>query len=240
MKKLLLLTILMYVVNINAQDTITTKVIIFDEEDMGKYDSSKRLGGKNAIKFNPLLLFNGEIPLYYERAINSYFSAEIAVGMTFRDYLGDIGRYFNDDSERENQKINSHFSYKLALRYYPGGVVLDGLYFSVEYANRNYSQNIDMESTGTDPVTGNFQRFTNNFLEEQFHKEFKLICGGQDHDYSDNFFFEYYVGVGIDKRTVTSVEPDLDDPSGLNNYKLETVEETIPRIYLGIKLGFEF
>ncbi len=42
MKKILLLTILIYVSNIYAQDTIITKLIIFDEEDMGKYDSSKK------------------------------------------------------------------------------------------------------------------------------------------------------------------------------------------------------
>ena len=226
--------------NLFSQDTIITKLIIFDEEDMSKYDSSNENYGKNAIKFNPLLLINGEIPLYYERAINSSFSAEIALGMTYRDYLGDLWRSLDDDGALENTKINSHFSYKLALRYYTGGVALDGFYFSLEYANRKYSQDVIIESYDYNMVTGTNVTTINNFTEQQFHNEFKMICGSQEHSYWDNFFIDYYIGVGVDKKTSSSIESKRDDLTGINTYTLEKLEESKPRFYLGMKLGFEF
>jgi hypothetical protein len=223
-----------------SQDTITTKVIIFDEDDMSKYDSSNPNYGENAIKFNPLLLINGEIPLYYERAINSSFSAEIALGMTYRDYFGDLLRSLDDENYRENTKTNSHFSYKLAIRYYTGGVALDGFYFSLEYANRKYSQDVKIESSEYNIITNSNITSTNNFTEKQFHNEFKIICGSQEHSYWDNFFVDYYIGVGVDKRTLSSIESKRNDQTGVNLYTLEKLEESKPRFYLGMKLGFEF
>lgn len=224
--------------NIFCQDTITTKVIIFDEEDITKYDSSNKNYGKNALKFNPLLLINGEIPLFYERAINSSFSFEVALGMTYRDYLGDLWESLDDDDlTRENTKINSHFSFKLAARHYTGGIALDGFYFSLEYANRKYSQDIIIESYDYNSVTGTNLTETYNFTEQQFHKEFKIICGSQDYNYWDNFFVDYYVGVGIDKRTFANTETSRDN---ISEIKLIKSEDLKPRFYLGIKLGFEF
>ncbi len=187
-----------------------------------------------------MLLLNGEIPLYYERALNTSFSAEIALGMTFKDYIGDLWRSLDEDLEKDNQKINSHFSYKLALRYYTGGVALDGFYFALEYANRKHTQDLSIDSYGYNYLTGTTHTRTYNFVEEQFHNEFKMIFGAQEHDYWDNFFLDYYIGVGIDKRKISSIEYHQENTTGINTYRLEKIEDTKPRFYLGIKLGFEF
>jgi hypothetical protein len=239
MRKILLLPILIFVTNIYAQDTITNKVVISDEYSRVENNTSKK-NVKNSIKFNPLLLFNGDIPLFYERMIISSLSAEIALGMTSRDYLGNFGRLFDDEIVRENSKENTHFSYKLALKYYTGDVALEGFYISLEYANRKHSQKVVINSSSYNQITGNYEPSSGNFVEQQRHKEFKVICGAQENDYSGKIFFDYYIGVGIDKRNISSIEPNRDNATGLEIYSLEKIEEFKPRFYLGVKLGFQF
>jgi hypothetical protein len=235
MRYLFLIVLLNLTQCIFSQNTITTKVIVFDEEDIDQYDSSPKFLAKNAIKFNPLLLFNGEIPIYYERAITNNLSGELGLGITFKDYIGDLWRSIDEDTEWSNSKSKSHFSYKLGLRYYTGGEALDGFYFALEHANRKFSQDILIESNNYNPTSGEYENINYNLEEKQFHKEYKIICGNQEHDYFDHFFLDYYLGVGINKRTSTKIESNDN-----GTYSTKEVEETLPRFYLGVKLGFEF
>ena len=64
----------------------TTKVLLYKDRLAAQWDTVNCV--KNVLKINPLLFLRGEIPLYYERALSHRLSAEIAVGVTFRNYLG--------------------------------------------------------------------------------------------------------------------------------------------------------
>lgn len=221
-----------------GQDTITTKVIVFDEEDMSKYNSDDREYGKNAIKINPLLYFNGEIPIYYERAISKSFSVEAAIGITYKDYIGSLfDDNDNDFGDSDNDQIHPQPSFKLGLRYYTGGYALEDFYFALEFAHRKYAVTKEVEYFENNSIV------TTELKEENSINEFKLIIGSQAHSYWDNFFVDYYAGVGIKNEEI--IEISIDDIATGNNNNiiipiLDKRTKSSPALYLGLKIGFEF
>lgn len=247
MRNLLVVLSVLCSLNILSQDTITTKLIIFDQENIDEVTKGKNANTsleKNALKINPLLILRGEIPIYYERALNNYLSIEAAIGMTFKDYsanflddIGDDGSFFGENSQEE---VKSNISYKLGLRYYTGGVVLDGFYFSVEYAKRDYTRDLSFRNTSYNSTTSSTFTTSYNFTEETNHSEIKLIVGSQEHYYWDNIFLDYYIGGGIDNFTEKKIKLDQDLNNGSTSYRLETKDSMKPRFYLGIKIGFVF
>ncbi|HRN40940.1 MAG TPA: hypothetical protein PK649_02570 [Vicingus sp.] len=232
---------------LKAQDTVKTSLIIFDQDDISAVtnkDGEDKSYPKNALKFNPLLLVRGEIPIYYERAINDYFSIEVAIGMTYKDYVSGIFDKNNFSGESVKEEISSNISYKLGLRFYTGGVVMDGFYFALEYAKRDYSKSINFSSYNyiTDPLTYNTTttKVDYKFNEYYYHNEYKIIVGSQEHYYWDNFFIDYYVGAGIDKYTKSEVTNEINQISNSPEYKNNIESSTAPRFYLGLKFGFVF
>ena len=84
-----LLTALMLLVGgtTSAQDRgKPNKVVLYKDRLAAQWDTVNCV--KNVFKLNPLLFLRGEAPLYYERALSPKISAEVAVGVTFRNYLG--------------------------------------------------------------------------------------------------------------------------------------------------------
>lgn len=246
MKNILLIFLIVITLKGYNQDTVKTTLIIFDQDNINtvtnKNNDSKNQ--KNALKINPLLYVRGEIPIYYERALNDYLSVEAAIGMTFKDYS--TGLFDDGDSfdEKPEEKINSHVSFKLGLRYYSGGVVMDGFYFALEFAKRDYSKELTFVHVDNiyDPQTYTYTNLTQTYhlTEYDNHKEFKLIVGSQEHYYWDNFFVDYYLGVGIDSYEKARVERDLDNNTNISTYKVIPTSSTKPRFYLGLKFGFMF
>ncbi len=251
MKFPLILFILIFSVNIlKGQDTVKTTLIIFDQDNINevthKNDKDLKIY-KNAFKFNPLLILNGEAPVYYERALNNNFSIEGAIGITFKNYIGNVSNFLfeenNDDEiyDTKKEKIKSNISFKLGVRYYTGGVVLDGFYFALEYANRKYSAEQTITYENYDPITFFSTTQTNVFNTETLYNEFKLIAGSQSHSYWDNFFIDYYFGVGINKQSIKKISR-IEGINNSSNYTYELISEKklSPSLYAGLKIGFEF
>src|SRR3990172_5779197 len=71
--------------NTKTDTVITTKISVFNYFDTPETDKIR-----NAFKINPLLLANGDLPFYWEHKINEKLSIELALGITFRDYIYDI------------------------------------------------------------------------------------------------------------------------------------------------------
>lgn len=231
------------------QDTVKTTLIIFDQDDLtavtkkeGNKDVSFR---KNALKINPLLYLRGEMPIYYERALTEYISVEAAIGLTFKDYSAGLFDGFNDenylyDKSKASEKVLSNPSFKLGLRYYAGGLVMDGFYFAVEYAKRDYTTEVIITDEITTGINFTTSPVVYNFKEEANHNEIKLIVGSQEHYYWDNVFIDYYVGVGIDKYSEKKIEGNYNSSNSQTDYILKPKEEIAPRVYLGLKIGFVF
>ena len=236
---------------IYCQDTIQTTTIIFDQENVDEIINKGKasVNYKNAIKINPLLLFNGELPIYYERALTNSLSLELAIGLTFSDYLNNtFTEAFSDsDSERltvggevKADKNTSNISFKSAFRYYFDGVSLDGsFYVSLGYFHRTHSRELDIIVNKADEFGSLLSSENNKFEEFQKHNELNLIFGNQEVNWGgSHFFFDYYGGIGIDFYSYEEVR--IRESNFYPTYTLESKTKTRPKIYLGFKMGFLF
>lgn len=255
MKKIKTLLLFMLLIgHVAAQDTIKTSVIVFDHDDVDKIissDGTKSLRKKNALKINPLLILNGEIPIYYERAISDRFSVEFAIGLTFVDFMGNNMNAFFSDGDSEGrvsagedvtEKIHNNLSFKSGLRYYLDDVILEDYYFAVEFAHRAFSRELIIDEDQYGPTGYNLgYSVKKEFDEIQIHNEMKLIFGNQTHSYSGNFFMDYYIGVGLDMFIKEEAREDYSASNGfVRSYVLKKEEGIKPRFYFGFKMGFLF
>lgn len=243
------------VIKSNAQDTIITNVIVFDKADLdesmdsNKTKSDKISQFKNAIKINPLLFLRGELAVYYERVIHKSFSLEGAIGVTFKDYMGGIFEEMSADDfvfigADVTEKMKANISYKFGVRFFPSGYALDGVYFSLEFAKRNFDINLAIKNNipQFDPIT--FTQITDNtiykFNEKRYHTEIKFIYGENEFYFWDNMFLDYYVGAGIDFYSEKKVKATSDIVTNKQTYSIESSNNIVPKFYLGVKYGFVF
>ena len=234
----LFLSILLLVTNValSQNDTITTKIITFEDGDFGE-EANKEKDIRNIIKVDPLLFLFGDIPLFYERTLNSKFSVEVGVGFTTRDYWkGTLGSYAYSSFEEERVKHIPHPSFKLAGRFYPAGYAPEEFYLALEYSYRAHEEEISKKEgiTRISKETINSERIFN---------EFKLILGSQGAwGYSNHFALDYYIGGGIRQRDITDVKEEVS--SGLNDivheYEIDRKKDWVPAFYLGVKIGYAF
>lgn len=94
---------------------------------------------KNIIKINILSAINGDLPLYYERALSKSFSIEIGAGLLLPYYILELPQIFSTEAEI----INPDFGYSLWIhpKYYLQQNAPELNYFGVQIRKRNYNQN---------------------------------------------------------------------------------------------------
>lgn len=230
-----------------AQDSIKSPTITFNIDNSkleGKKEHSNQK--RNALKINPILLIRGEIPIYYEKAITKSISGEIAIGVTNTDYLQNLIEHMSEDINvvdptfMAEEKSKPNISYKLGLRFYKKGMVMDGFYFSLEFAQRKYTNEITMgEQPTLNYITNTYS--TTKFTEETNHIEYKVIIGSQNFYFWEDFFVDYYIGAGIDQYNDTRLGLVKDkSPLSAEYYELKATNKLTPGFYLGIKIGFAF
>lgn len=230
-----------------AQDSITSPTITFNIDNSKPENKKENSNQKrNAFKINPILLIRGEMPLYYERAIYKNISGEIAIGVTNTDYLQNLFEYMSEDINDFDptfmavEKSKPNISYKLGLRFYKKGMVMDGFYFALEFAQRKYTNEVTMSEQPTlNYITNTYS--TTKFTEETKHSEYKVIIGSQNFYFWEDFFVDYYIGMGIDQYHDTRLGLVKDkSPLSAEYYELKATNKLSPGFYLGIKLGFAF
>ena len=179
------------------------------------------------IKVNPLLIFSGDIPIYYERRLGKFFSVEFGIGITQFDYMYEIG-LLNDyisDIER-TPKIG--YSIRSSGKFYPSKYTraLDEMYFGMTLKYKRY--NTELVQCGSSNIP-DFSEYR-NLLDV-------LLSGGYVFYISDMVLFDVYAGVGIRSRTVFRGECENNGPVGIVvNPSLQ--KRVLPNLSLGVKFGF--
>jgi hypothetical protein len=223
---------------LKVDSTNTTKMNVFDSHQY--FDENPAGSFKNVIKINPLLIMFGEIPIYYERKITKKLSAEIALGVTLRNYFLDFNLEddYSGDVYKENQKTNTSFSYRAALRLYPSSSeeAVIGYYFSPEFLYRKYVISYPYLDMNQNPTDIYYDGYT-------VQSDFKLVFGYQDY-IDNNIIFDYYIGVGMRQqaRKHLSTEEFYDSNSGSYQYysEIKSASKSVPTISMGLKVGFGF
>ena len=210
----------------------TTKVVLYKDRIAAQWDTVKCV--KNVFKLNPLLFLKGEMPLYYERALAHNLSAELALGVTFRNYLG--GAFSNDqpDDFSAGTHIIAKPSYHVGFRYYfTDDVEPQGIYMQGEFAYLDFSKDISTkDSTG---------RYTDETLRDQrLYNDVRLYFGYQRLSSTNNWLFDAYCGIGLRNRSLTEVEERLDLVERNWSYTVTETHDNVPAAFLGVKIGYGF
>lgn len=212
-----------------AQDKPRTKVLLYKDRIAAQWDTVDCV--KNVLKANPLLFFRGEIPLYYERALSSRLSIELAVGLTYRNYIGlaftgdDVDDFSRGTELIAKPSFHGGFRYYLADHLEP-----EGSYLQVEFAYLNFTKNITTkDSTG---------QFTDVKLrDERIFNDVRLYAGYQKLSGTSNWLFDFYGGVGLRTRSLTTVEETFNPTESRWNYAVKDDKDVVPAFFLGVKVG---
>lgn len=213
-------------------DKPKTKVVLYKDRIAAQWDTVDCV--KNAVKINPLLFLRGEVPVYYERALTSRLSAELGLGITYRNYvnLTFAGDHADADDFGAGTKIISSPSAHLGFRYYlVDDLEPQGNYLQVEFAYLRYAKEISEKADST----GQFNGIKN--LDERIFNDVRLYYGYQKLSGTSNWLFDFYGGVALRSRHMVIVNEDLNTVTKDWSYNIEEIDDLVPAFFLGVKVG---
>lgn len=209
------------------------KVLLYKERMAAMFDTVDAV--KNALKLNPLLFLRGEIPLYYERALSPRLSAQVGIGMTWRNYIN-----FNLDADEvddfgQGTDIVPKLSYHVGARYYfSDDLEPQGTYLEIEFAHLDFWKNIakkdSVDRTLTDETVADRRAFN----------DLRLLFGHQSLSSTSNWLFDVYGGFGIRDRRMIIVQENFDAAARQYTYSTKNVDDIVPVVFLGFRVGLGF
>ncbi len=212
-------------------DKPKTKVVLQRDRIAAQWDTVNCV--KNVLKANPLLFFRGEVPLYYERALSSRLSAEVGLGITYRNYINltFAGDHPDADDFGAGTKIKSYPSIRVGFRYYlTPDLEPQGSYLHLEFAYLHYGKEITEKDS-----LGQLSERTN--LDERIYNDFRLYYGHQVLSGSSNWLYDFYAGVGLRSRAMTIVQETFNPTTDQWTYEVDQVNDVVPAFFLGVKVG---
>ena len=208
------------------------RVVLYKDRLAAQFDTVDCV--KNIFKINPLLLLRGELPLYYERALTPRLSLELAAGITTRNYLSFSFSGDDVDDFGEATKIRTRPAFHLGARYYTtDDLEPQGWYWQIDLTYLEYAKDIrTKDSTG---------QFTDIRLpDRRIYNDLRLQTGYQMLSGTSNWLFDLYGGFGLRDRSISKVVEDHNLETGVRTYGIEEVDDIIPVVFLGIKIGMGF
>jgi len=216
--------------------------IVITEHNASDYFTKKDRGDapKTAIKLNPLLALNGDLPVFVERVLTEKLSVELGAGVTIKNYLGDLFDTIEDESSSSFSDVKTEpelgYSVSAGLRFYPSSHTwaLEGVYFAPEFRHRLYKTNV--------LTIGDEQLDSPELLKTNI-TNFRAIIGNVYY-LEDRVFLDYYAGAGLTNRNTGRVHTEreynvitwgYDYTSSFYNEK-----KVRPSLALGLKIGFSF
>lgn len=240
-----------------AQDTVYFK----KNTQTTSKKNNKGSTEKNIVKLSPLSFLWGQVPVSYEREINSFFSVEVGVGITTQNFLRGWAKGIREDNDfndgdiiwnapgNENtENILDPYQYKKRKaqigyfitaqpRIYIESEGMDGSYigFSVSYLHfgNKHEKLIPNSSLSND------MKFSNESVKEhEKFTDFMVNFGSQS--LFDRISLDYSVGLGL--RNINSkyyaVGMDFVNDNYIDGYI--TNKKTQFAFNLSIKVGYHF
>ncbi len=104
---------------------------LFDESEKGYFSSN------NLIKINFVPLFQGEVPITYERCFGEYFSLEAGIGIQLPYIIPDYTMYKEDYTDFRDPDPTLHFWLSPKI-YFLGGAP-ESMFVGLQVRKKNYS-----------------------------------------------------------------------------------------------------
>jgi hypothetical protein len=212
-----------------AQSGSRTGVVLYKDRVAAAFDTVKCV--KNVIKLNALSFLRGEFPVYYERAITHDVSVELAAGVTFRNYIGtpasgdDVDDYSAGTEVKFGPSVHAGFRY-----YFLADVEPQGGYLHLDFAHLEYIKDIRAKDANGDLTDTRYR-------DERVYNDIRLLGGYQMLSATSNWLFDLYGGIGLRNRRMETVTELYDTTTGVWSYEFETIDDAVPALFLGVKVG---
>ncbi len=208
------------------------KVVLYKDRLAAQFDTVDCV--KNVVKINPLLFFRGEIPIYFERAINPRVSIEAGIGVTLRNYLALSFTGDDADDFGAGTEIIPRPSFNVGLRYYlVDDLEPNGSYLQVTFAHLNYTKDIR-----TKGPTGEFTDVV--LRDDRTYNDVRFLLGYQMLSSNSNWMFDIYGGPAFRDRFNVKVQERLDFTTDRFTYTIEESKDQTVAFFLGVKVGLGF
>ncbi|MBW8050799.1 MAG: hypothetical protein FVQ77_10785 [Cytophagales bacterium] len=209
------------------EDTDQDKTVTVTYSKVGYTQAERDRNIQNLIKVNPLMILNGDIPIYIERRVSDHFAIEAGIGITQYDY---IYYAFTVDTNFTQTKRTASIglSFRASARFYPSTYTkaLEDFYIGPEVRFRNYVTEVSCGSSSIFPNS-----------ESRTQIDFK-ITGGYIFYLADRVIIDTYGGIGLRSKNINRW--DCKDPQGIAGPTNEIKKNVAPVIALGVKIGFGF
>ena len=169
------------------------------------------------------------------------FSIELAVGVTYQNYIGnivDIGRA-NSNSNSDDEKLYKlGRTFSISPKVYLQDDGFEGSYLALCYRHRYYADDaITYQGNPLPSAMGEYKKI-NSFT---FNYGYLFYLG-------KNIILDYYVGIGINTISDSYVVSEYNqnyyngwpNTSPQYTYKNETKSRTLPTGMMGLKFSYEF
>lgn len=239
----------------NRKDS--TVVVIFNEN---KTDSekkkSRKTGEDNVIKLAPFGFISGTFPVYFERRINDFFSVQVGVGLTSKNYLrsaiqkeGNISKItypWGDNSSKTDaaerlfsfdyRKPSIGYMFSIQPRLYFESEAPDGSFLGVSYDYYNYKYSIPglVANVNADPShKGASKSEYENISDLMVHWGYQSVY--------DKLTLEYTTGIGLRTAKGSKYVANYDYGSNkITDEGFATYSQTGFNFSIGLKVGYHF
>jgi len=239
-KNILIVLLVSFFNGILAQDTQQS---IFHNPPKTNISKKQTSESNYAIYFNPSFALRGGATFGFQYHIYNGFSIWVEYGNTLEDILGKISfdnslsnkqDYFSEVTKNTLGTI-TEFGIK---RYFNG--FMDGVYFGI--ANTNIRSSVE-RTINEYYFSNQGLSFTGNsaFNLDYKSNEYKVLFGYTSDNY-ENFFVDYYLGIGV--RKIQNPELLYDTIYSQNSYKTYVYKKANNNIkawlFPSLKIGYKF
>jgi hypothetical protein len=221
-----------------SQEEKSTKITVFKPQDNSPISASDATQQKdvNCIKWNYSLLARGVFLMNYEFPIQKKISAEVGLGLTYRDYLFEFSHsnYFDIGNTATTGKFG--LAVEGGVRLYPKDFDnFEGFFVSPVISYRSYSTPITLSPNSSTTQTLSYFTPGYHFVDFQFK-----IGYSYESLWDDDLLGEVYAGVAIRNATVSYYATNI-NPNTLSTQYVATKEKLqLPQFLLGFKFGIPF
>lgn len=220
----------------------------------------------NIIRYNFLEMGRGIFSVGYERRLSNYFSVDVQLGISTRDYGGDLQNSIFDDNTSSSSsgdddlfpfggsgnsyKSYGAFCFMVGVRIYPFAKGnLEGFYVEPHYYSKKWDYDKTITNESYDSGYGDETSEKLTYIFKPTEQDAGIKCGWQFQGGDGRFCFNPYVGLAFRSRDKYTIENETgvlakdrqDDYFNPTNRYRKTVEKKSgPGIVLGLNFGIAF
>jgi hypothetical protein len=234
MKKIIILSLLLST-SIYSQTSGTTTQ---SSSKIKVYTPSSSVASSNetykwTVKTDVFSFVSGEFPIIGEYRFLKNLSAEVSAGVTYGLYenFGLLSDGYDGDGSTFETKAAMGNCFRAGIKYYPSSDydAIEGWAFGIQFFTRTNKRDYTIDDSSSYDLSG----------EKDSKNKTGLALTISKQVFSDsNINLEWILGIGFAKTEHEFITENYDDVSESNYLKTNTIEETVPNLQIGFRIGF--